>query len=145
MLKIPKKIEYALICLQVLNKIPNIHYSARQISENTGIPHQVTAKTLQLLMKVGIVESQEGIKGGYRIKPIIQNLSFLDFLVMIDEYPKLIECSTKLQLNYFDQQNFSKPGDNCEYIENCGIRYSMNKIQSKIENLFKETKLLEII
>lgn len=145
MLRIPKKIEYALMSMQVLSQNGSNYYSAKQIASSIGIPLHLTAKTLQQLMKNGLLESQEGTKGGYKIKSDMQSVSFLDFLKLMGEYPKLIQCNEKTQIDFFPKQDFVAPKDNCEYIENCGIKSSMNKLQSKIEKLFNEIKLSEII
>jgi len=145
MLRIPKKIEYALMSMQVLANNGNKYYSANQIAKSIGIPQHLTAKTLQQLMKNGLLESQEGIKGGYKIKSDAFSLSFLEFLKLMGEYPKLIQCSEKSQIGFFGKQTFIDPLPNCEHIQNCGIKSSMSKLQNKIENLFNEIKLAEII
>ncbi len=145
MLRIPKKIEYALMSMQVLTGNGSNYYSAKQISSSIGIPQHLTAKTLQQLMKNGLLESQEGTKGGYKIKNEITSISFLDFLKIMGEYPKLIQCNDKAQLGYFPKQEYVASGDSCEHTENCGIKSSMTILQSKIEKLFDEIKLSEII
>lgn len=145
MLRIPKKIEYALMSLQVLSQNASNYYSAKQIANSIGIPQHLTAKTLQQLMKNGFLESQEGTKGGYKIKSEMISISFLDFLKMMGDYPKLIQCNEKILIDYFPRQDFVAQADNCEHIENCGIKSSMTKLQSKIEKLFNEIKLSEII
>ncbi len=145
MLRIPKKIEYALMSLQVLSHNASNYYSAKQIANSIGIPQHLTAKTLQQLMKNGFLESQEGTKGGYKIKSEMISISFLDFLKMMGDYPKLIQCNEKILIDFFPRQDFVAPADNCEHIENCVIKSSMTKLQSKIEKLFNEIKLSEII
>lgn len=131
--------------MQVLSENSNNYYSAKQISTSIGIPPHLTAKTLQQLMKNGLLQSQEGTKGGYKIKNDIISISFLDFLKMMGEYPKLIQCNDKAKLDYFARQDYVAPSDNCEHTEKCGIKSSMNILQSKIEELFIEIKLSEII
>ncbi len=145
MLRIPKKIEYALMSMQVLSKNANNYHSAKQISTSIGIPQHLTAKTLQQLMKNGLLESLEGTKGGYRIKTETTSISFLDFLKMMGEYPKLIQCNHKTQIDYFAKQDYMAISDTCEHTDNCGIKSSMIVLQSKIEKLFNEIKLSEII
>ena len=135
MLRIPKKIEYALMSMQVLAGNDNNYYSAKQISSSIGIPKHLTAKTLQQLMKNGF----------YKIKKEITSISFLDFLKIMGEYPKLIQCNDKTQLDYFSKQGYVASGDSCEHTKNCGIKSSMTILQNKIEKLFDEIKLSEII
>ena len=131
--------------MQVLANNGDNYYSAKQIAASIGIPQHLTAKTLQQLMKIGLLESQEGVKGGYRIKPDVYRLSFLEFLKQMGEYPKLIQCFGKSQIEFFGKQSFTEHSSNCEHIQNCGIKSSMSKLQNKIEKLFNEIKLSEII
>lgn len=145
MLRIPKKVEYALMSMQMLANSGNKYCSANQIANSIGIPQHLTAKTLQQLMKNGLLESQEGTKGGYKIKSNALSLSFLEFLRLMGEYPKLIQCSDKSQIGMFGDQDFIEPQPNCDHIQNCGIKSSMSKLQNKIEKLFNEIKLSEII
>lgn len=138
----PRKIEYALMSLQMLNQASLKRLTAKDISEQLGIPHQVTAKTLQQLMNLGFVKSHEGAKGGYTLDHMCVNISLYEFLNKMHETPAIVKCQ------YFKiekLQNESSNEENCEYFEICNIKQSMILIQKKIEKVFKETKLTEII
>lgn len=145
MFRIPKKIEYALMSLQILSRSDSKFYSAKQISSSIGIPKHLTAKTLQQLMKIGLLDSLEGTNGGYKLKSDVNRISFLDFLKLMGEYPKLIQCNEKTHIDFFAKIDYIKSQNDCDYIENCGIKSSMTKLQIKIETLFNEIKLSEII
>ncbi len=138
----PRKIEYALMSLQMLNQASLKRLTAKDIAEKLGIPLQVTAKTMQQLMNLGFVKSQEGAKGGYSLDYLNTDISLYDFLNKMQETPSIVKCQhSKIEMLH----NETYGEENCEYFENCKIKNSMNLIQKKIEKVFKETKLTEII
>ena len=65
MLNITKTIEYALIAIRHIsqNKVNDIS-SAKEISSVYNIPHEIMAKTMQKLCKVGYLGAIKGPHGG---------------------------------------------------------------------------------
>ena len=65
MLKITKKVEYALISLVHLSEqeVGN-NLSAKKIAHEYGIPSEILAKILQNLSSLGMIKSIQGPKGG---------------------------------------------------------------------------------
>ena len=68
MLKITRKVEYALIALRHLqaNKEGQLS-SAKEIAETYGIPQELLAKILQRLAREDIIISVKGAAGGYKL------------------------------------------------------------------------------
>ena len=68
MLKITRKVEYALIALRHLQQNDEGQLcSAKTLSLEYGIPKELLAKILQKLSKENIILSVKGPKGGYKI------------------------------------------------------------------------------
>ena len=69
MLKLTKKIEYALIALQHMQgKNHNVITSTKELADNFDLPASLLAKVLQQLAKHEIIEPIQGPSGGYRLK-----------------------------------------------------------------------------
>ena len=69
MFKFSKKVEYALISLNHINRDGSCKpISVRQISDNYNIPFELLAKILQKLSKFNILDSIKVPKGGYKLK-----------------------------------------------------------------------------
>jgi Rrf2 family protein len=142
MFKLPRKVEYALMSMQLLNQASLMRLTAKDIAQQLGIPLQITAKTMQQLMNLGFVKSHEGAKGGYTLDYLHIDISLYDFLNRMQEAPSIVKCQhSKIEI----LQNGTYGKENCEYFEICKIKNSMILIQQKIEKVFKETKLTEII
>ena len=66
MLKINKKVEYALIALKLmLEKEQGELTTAREVSDKFHTPFDTTAKVMQMMNSARMLESVKGVKGGY--------------------------------------------------------------------------------
>jgi Rrf2 family protein len=69
MLKLGRKVEYALISIMHLDSLPADSLSTtREIAERYNIPSDVLGKVLQSLNRRGLLVSSQGVKGGYRLR-----------------------------------------------------------------------------
>ena len=65
MLKLTRKLEYALIALSHINKKRDVYSSAKEISRQYMIPQELLAKTLQQMKQLNYIVALKGSKGGY--------------------------------------------------------------------------------
>jgi Rrf2 family protein len=80
LLKITRKVEYALIALRHMQaKDPKGLTSAKEIAIHYRIPKQLLAKILQQMSRDNIVEAVQGPAGGYRIRANLGEISLKDF------------------------------------------------------------------
>jgi len=131
MLKLSKKAEYGIISVRYLAKKPTEFVSAGEIANNLGLSFDFISKTLQALLKGGVLESQKGAKGGYRLSRTPSLISLSDIINSLDENIMLVDCMT-------DDDN------ECYHEDNCTIKEPLHLLQKKIEYLFKQTTLHEI-
>ena len=83
MLKITRKVEYALIALRHMqSKDPEGLTSAKEIATHYGIPKQLLAKTLQQMARDNLIEAVQGPTGGYRIRANLGKISLKDIIVL---------------------------------------------------------------
>ena len=130
MLKLTKKVEYALISLaHMSNQEGDKLSSAANISEKYLIPSEVLAKLLQKLTSYGIIESVRGPLGGYRLKKDIQSINIFDLIEKIEGPIGLMDCAIKTE---------------CDQIDCCTIKKPLTKINEKIIKTLKEITLDQI-
>lgn len=85
MLKINKKVEYALIALKFMARKPTEQLtSAREICDEIGTPFDTTAKVMQAMNNNGILHSVKGIKGGYRMARPLREISYITLVELIE-------------------------------------------------------------
>lgn len=129
MIKINRKVEYALMCLNYLKDQQELSKgNAREISERFAIPFDTTSKVLQLLAQKGILESVQGVHGGYKLVGDLKLISYLDLAQVIEK------------------KNFEAPCDQgCNLIENCNITKPIRNLNASMLQLFKETTLDKLL
>ena len=128
MFKITKTVEYALIAIRHMNNINSI-CSSREISSSYNIPHEIMAKTLQKLCKIGYVYAIKGSHGGYYLNISIDKVNLIEFIENIEGPVGIVQCSTN---------------NNCNLIEMCNIKAPIHKINNNIRKILSKVSLYDL-
>ena len=92
MLRINRSVEYGLIAVDYLAGRDGEIARAREISESLDLPGGIVAKVLQRLAAAGIVVSEQGVHGGYRLARSLDDVSFLELSDAIDGHHAVSPC-----------------------------------------------------
>ena len=135
MLKLSRKSEYGIIALKhILNKRLGQTSSAREIAEQYHIPVELMAKVLQKLAKDGLLQSVQGINGGYALALSPKKISIADVVESIDGPIGIVECVT-------DE-------DECKCVQYttgvCNISDPFVQIQGKFKNFLSSISLADL-
>ena len=87
MLKLTKKADYALMAMKHLADHADEgtrSASAKDVADSFGIPPEALAKILQRLAKAGLLHSQHGTNGGYRLARAAHTISAFEVIQAID-------------------------------------------------------------
>jgi len=128
MLKITKTVEYALIAVRHINN-KNSVCSSREISSSYNIPHEIMAKTLQKLCKIGYIYAVKGSHGGYYLNISIDKVNLIEFIENIEGPVGIVQCSTN---------------NNCDLIKICNIKAPIHKINNNIRKVLSKVSLYEL-
>jgi Rrf2 family transcriptional regulator, cysteine metabolism repressor len=135
MLKLSKKTEYAFMAARHLALNNSGHYStAKEIAENYQIPYQLVAKVLQNFSRNDIATSFQGAKGGYKLSRKPERISLIDIIQSVESNFHLTDCMLE-----------SDSVETCSHLDCCKIRDPLIEIQKKIENVFLQTSLKQIL
>jgi len=86
MLKVTKKIEYALIALKFMaQKMPGELTSAREVCDHFKTPFDTTAKVMQVMNTEKILTSVKGVKGGYTLSIALNELNYFKLHTLIED------------------------------------------------------------
>jgi len=84
-LKITKKVEYALMALKFMSSKPKDELtSARELCDEFNTPFDTMAKVLQAMNQAGWLSSIKGIKGGYVLCMDLSMISFMQLNRVIE-------------------------------------------------------------
>ena len=130
MLKIKRKVEYALIALRHMQlKQSEELTSTKEIATRYGVPQQLLAKTLQHMARDGIIEAVQGPAGGYRVATNLEQISMKDFFEKLEGPLGMMDC-------YFDSD--------CIQFGSCNIRVPIQRINDNMRNLFSQMSVQEV-
>jgi Rrf2 family protein len=126
MLRFSKKVEYALIALLHMARKPAKALTTnKELSDQYHIPLELMGKVLQSLVRNGMVNSVQGVKGGYLLNETIESLSISQVVRAVDKPIKIVKCI----------ENHNLP--DCSQIPYCNIRNPMEILQDKLEAIFE--------
>jgi FeS assembly SUF system regulator len=96
MLRITKLTDYAVLVLSdMVRPQAGEACAARDIAERTNIPQPTVSKVLKTLARSGLVESERGKNGGYRLAREPQAINVADIVDSIEGPIAVTECSTE--------------------------------------------------
>ncbi|HEX5431079.1 MAG TPA: Rrf2 family transcriptional regulator [Bryobacteraceae bacterium] len=127
MLKLTKKADYGLIALRHLtaggSAAIRLTASAKDIAEAYRIPLPLLSKVLQKLARAGLLVSEQGTNGGYRLARDPDEISALDVIRTIDGPIILTHCFTEHE------------GRECDQTALCPVREPLRKVHEGILRL----------
>lgn len=107
--------------------------SAKEMSEKLGISFEFLSKSLQGLMKGGLIVSVQGIRGGYQLAKSAEEISVVDVLAAMGENKGIVECMT------MDEHDSA-----CHREGVCTIRNPLGIIQKRIDDILRATTVAEL-
>ncbi len=136
MLKLTKRTEYGLIALIHLVDRGDSFVSAREVGERYLLPKRLLAEVLKELQHAGLVESQLGASGGYRLTCGAERITLGHVIEALEGAPSLTNC---------DSHGPSLPGGECSVELDCPIRSPLQVIRTGIWHLLQTTTLRSLI
>lgn len=124
MLKLTKKADYGLIAMRHLAASTGRGSSAKDIADAYRVPLPLLSKVLQRLAKSGLLTSEQGTNGGYRLSRPAGQISTLEVIRTIDGPIILTNCFTEHAKQH-----------ECSQSELCPVREPLRKIHEGILQL----------
>lgn len=135
MLKLSRKTEYALMSARYMALNNHGKYvTAREIANSYNLSFELVAKVLQIMAKNNLIKSYQGVKGGYTLNKSSENISLAEIIKAVEPAYEITECLR----NGFEEES-------CSYFKCCKIKDPLAEVQKKIDKVFMETKLSELI
>ena len=129
MLKLTRKLEYALIALRHMQDKGDTFISAKEIAETYLIPKELLSKTLQQMARLNYIKAAQGPRGGYRIRKGLTEISMTQFMEDLEGPFGIVDCNIS---------------SDCIQLDNCNIRMPLKQINSNIRAIFNEIRVGDI-
>ena len=140
MLKLTKKADYGLIALRHLagnagagdaGTTPGVSSSAKDIAECYRIPLPLLSKVLQTLVRTGLLVSEQGTHGGYRLSRPANEITALEAIRAIDGPIILTHCFTE--------------HSECDQSNMCPVREPLRKVHEGILRLLSSISISDML
>ena len=135
MLRLTKKADYSLIALKHLasrhHHPARAAVSAKEVADSYGIPLPLLSKILQKLTKTGLLISEHGTNGGYRLARDPQAITALEVIRTIDGPIILTECFTEHA--------------HCDHSTRCSVRKPLRRIHEGILRLLAGVTIQDML
>jgi len=92
MLRLNRITDYAVVVLTQMVREPDKQVTAPQLSDESSVPAPTVAKVLKALAKEGVLASQRGVRGGYRLARPADRISMLEVIRALEGPVSLTAC-----------------------------------------------------
>lgn len=138
MLKLTKKADYGLIALCHLARQAAVRggkgtASAKDIADLYHIPLPLLSKVLQTLVRSGLLTSEQGATGGYRLARDARDIHTLEAIRSIDGPIILTQCFTE----HSDHAG-------CDQGQCCPVRQPLQKVHESILQLLSSITVADL-
>ena len=132
MLKLTKKADYGLIALRHLATAygGNTAASAKDIADAYRIPLPLLSKILQQLARTGLLASEQGTRGGYKLARDPREISAFEVIRAIDGPIILTHCFTEHA--------------ECDQSDLCPVREPLRKVHEGILKLLSSISIWDM-
>lgn len=131
MLKLSKKVDYALIAVRHLaTHRHESSLSASDIAQVYGISAPLLQKVLQRLAKHGLLTARHGSSGGYQLARHPNDISALDIISAVDGPVVITSCVTS--------------HGNCDQSLTCTVREPLRRVNESIAQVLRSVTISQM-
>ena len=130
MLRLSKLTDYATVVMTRLAQAPGDVHSAQSLADRTLVEVPTVSKVLKKLARAGLVVSQRGAQGGYRLARPAQEITVAEIIAALEGPLGMTECSIHEGL--------------CSQEPVCSVRRNWRKISRAIVAALDEVTLADM-
>tara|TARA_B000000441_G_C21576708_1_gene251851 strand:+ start:164 stop:616 length:453 start_codon:yes stop_codon:yes gene_type:complete len=130
-MKINKLTDYSIVILaNLVAKDENAMYTAKELSEFSGIPLPTVTRILKMLSNKGILESQRGAQGGYELTKNSTEISVAEVIEAMEGPIALTECASD--------------DCGCAFEPSCAVGKPWQKINKAVNDVLRNISLSDM-
>ena len=131
MLRVTKLTDYATVVLTVLAARQGQVLSAAELAEHSGLEQPTVSKLLKPLAQAGLVASQRGVHGGYRLSRDAADIGLIDIVEAMEGPLAMTECS--------------QADGHCGIAHQCGARANWRLINDVVADALRGVTLAQML
>jgi len=130
MLRLSKMTDYATVVMTRLAQEPDRLHSAQSLADSTHVELPTVSKVLKLLARAGLVTSQRGARGGYRLARSAERISVAEIISALEGPLGMTECSIHV--------------GSCAQEPVCSVRRNWRKISQAVVDSLRQVTLADM-
>jgi FeS assembly SUF system regulator len=131
MLRVTKLTDYATVVLTVLAARPGDVLSAADLADTAGLEPPTVSKLLKPLAQAGLVSSQRGARGGYRLSRDATEITLIEIVEAMEGPLAMTECS--------------QHESHCGIADQCGVRANWRLINDVVADALRGVTLAQML
>lgn len=131
MIRITKQTDYGIVLLTHLAAHPERQFNAPDLSMETRLPLPMVSKILKLLAREGLLSSHRGVKGGYGLARLPEEISMAEVIRILEGPIAITEC-------------VDDGGGDCAHEAICPVRGHWQKINEVLRSALEGLSLAEM-
>ena len=92
MLRLNRMTDYAILVLGALARRHGETLASAHLAQETKLAQPTVAKVLKMLLAAKLVETQRGVRGGYRLMKILAHISLVDIVEAMEGPIAVTDC-----------------------------------------------------
>ncbi|MCX7930807.1 MAG: Rrf2 family transcriptional regulator [Chlorobi bacterium] len=133
MLRLTKKVEYALFALQYMGMRPDTIVSSKEIADCCGLSAELVAKVLSALSRSGILRAAHGVHGGFCLARSPRQITLAQVVEAVEGHSiHLVQCE-------------DEHGTPCYVEQHCTIRSPLLAVQEQIARIFEAMTIADLL
>ena len=132
MIKLSKLTDYAVVVLTALAERSGQVVAVSVLSKETGPPEPTVSKGLKQLSSAGVIESERGANGGYKLPVGPQDVKIIDVITAMDGPVAIAAC-------------VEEHGADCNYKEKCPIKGKWDPVNNAILGALEGVSLADMV
>jgi FeS assembly SUF system regulator len=132
MIRVTKQTDYGLLMLAHMGSRPHGQlHTARELTEETGLPGPMVSKILKHMARAGIIGSHRGVNGGYRLDQTVDDISVARLIEALEGPIGMTTCSVE--------------SGACEHEDGCPVQNNWTRISRAITDALENIPLSEML
>ena len=130
MIRITKQTDYGIVLLTHLAAQPERHLNAPELAAETQLPVPMVSKILKLLVRDGLLLSHRGVKGGYSLARLPQEITMAEIITALEGPIAITECVDV--------------SSDCSHERLCPVRSNWQRINAAVRGALEGITLAEM-
>ena len=130
MIRITKQTDYGIVLLTHLAAQPERHLNAPELATETQLPLPMVSKILKLLVREGLLVSHRGVKGGYSLGLLPEEITMAEIISALEGPIAITECI--------------EVSSDCSHEQLCPVRSNWQRINDAVRGALERVTLAEM-